>query len=232
MDLDIDLDPPRFDDEDLILPDAEAFPPMVIPPPLPPLTGAGLLRSSSEVPREHESSESAEAPLQRRRRAPKRLPVDAIQELRSSELAKWKTDYPINMGEAREVKRLRQIPSIAKKSAAIWVIGAGIGGVGVGLGSSKFKSPLDRFSGDAMMEALTGIKAPATGHERRHSEEDKRNSDGEAGGSHMKDGNEEHVGRAGGILLDDEDPLMISEDVRLSFELEGVAMADTTLQGN
>ncbi len=204
--MDLELDLPRFDDNDIVLPDAEAFPPMVAPPP----TGAGFLESSSEVPGEHESSESAEAPLQRKRRAAKQLPVDDRQELHNADLAQWKTEYSANMSEAKEARKLHRAPSIAKKNAAIWFIGAGIGGVGIGLGSSKFKSPLDMFAGDSMLEALTGIGTTAAGRKRGREEEGDEDSDSEARRTRMRDGDEEEVGRGNEMFLDDNDPLMIS----------------------
>lgn len=203
MDLDIDL--PRYDDDDIILPDAEAFPPMA-----PPATGAGQIRLLSEVPQEHESSESAEALLQRKRRAPKQLPVDERQELHNADLAQWKTDYSANMAEAKEARQIHQLPSQAKKNATFWVVGVGIGGVGVGLGSSKIKSPLDMFAGDAMMEALTGIKTTAAGRKRGRNEEEDHDSDSEARRIRTRDVDEGQVGRGDHILLDDDDPLMIS----------------------
>lgn len=192
------------------------------PPPPTPAAGTGFLGSSSEVPREHDSSESAEAPLQRKRRAPKQLPVDQRQELHNTDLAQWKTDYSANMMEAKEAKRSHQAPSMAKKNAAFWVIGAGIGGVGVGLGSSKFKSPLDIFAGDAIMEALTGIKTPTAGRKRGRNEEEDQDSDSETRRTRMRDGDEQQMGRGDNIMLNDDDPLMISaSEVRrcLLFQL-------------
>lgn len=203
MELDVHI--PRFDDDDILLPDAEAFPPMA-----PPSDGVGLARSMSEVLREHESSESADAPLQRKRRAPKQLPVDKRQELHNADLAKWKNDYSANMSEAKEAKKVHQLPSQAKKNAAFWVMGAGIGGVGVALGSSKFRSPLDMFAGDAMMEALTGIKTTLGGRKRSYYEEEDHDSDSETRRVRMRDDDQEYAGRDDKDLLDDDDSLMIS----------------------
>lgn len=70
--MDPDLDLPRCDDDDIIFPNAEPFPATAPSP----VTGAGLLNLSPAVPQERESSESANAPLRRKRREPKALAVD------------------------------------------------------------------------------------------------------------------------------------------------------------
>ena len=207
------MDLPRFDDEEVILPNAQPFPEMAPPP------TAG--KSSSEAARDRESSQSAEAPLQRKARAPKQLPVDERPELHNSDLAQWKTDYAVNMLAAKEAKQLNKAASLAKKNAAFWVYGAGIGGVGAGLGSSKLKSPLDMFAGEAMMETLTGIKSSSTPRKRRRTdEEEDHGSDSEARRVRMRDDGEQ-MGRGDHMLLNDDDNMMISvgSDVRRNFLL-------------
>ena len=204
------MDLPRFDDEEAIFPNAAPFPEMA-PPPI-----AG--KSSSEAARERELSQSAEAPLQRKARAPKQLPVDERPELHNSDLAQWKNDYAINMFEAKEAKQLNK--AVGKKNAAFWVYGAGIGGVGAGLGSSKLKSPLDMFAGEAMMVALTGIKCSSTPRKRRHTDEEDHGSDSEARRVRMRDDGE-HTGRGDHMVLNDDDNMMISlgSDVSRDFLL-------------
>ena len=207
----MDLDLPRFDDEEIILPNAEPFPEMAPPP------TAG--KSSSEAARERELSQSAEAPLQRKARAPKELPIDERPELHNSDLAQWKIDYATNMLEAKEAKQLSKAASLAKKNAAFWVYGAGIGGVGIGLGSSMLKSPLDMFAGEAMMEALTGIQNSSTPRKRRHNEEEEdHDSDSEARRVRMRDDGGQ-VGRGDHMVLNYDDNMMISagSDVRHDF---------------
>lgn len=203
MDLDIDL--PRFDD-DIALPDAEAFPTTALPDPADPRISDAL----SRVHREQESSESAEAPLPRKRRAPKTLPVDERQELHNTDLAQWKTDYLANMAEATEAKISHKAPFLAKKNAAFWVVGAGIGGVGAGLGSLKFQSPLDMFAGDAMMEDLTGVKISHPGQKRGRDDEDDHDEDSEARRVRIRDGNGYQVGRGDEVMLNDDGTMMMS----------------------
>jgi len=201
--MDLDLDIQRFDDDDILIPNAEPFPEMVQP-------GATVRKTSPEVPQDHESSDSAEAPLQRRRRQPKLLPVDQRMELHNADLAQWKNDYAANMAEATEAKRHHRAPALAKKNASFWVVGAGIGGVGAGLGSSKLKSPLDMFAGDAMMEALTGVKTPTAGQKRSHDDEESHDSDSEARRVRMRADEGDQIGRGEELMLND-DGTMISE---------------------
>lgn len=201
MDLDIDI--PRLYDDDNLLPNAEPFPGMAPP-------GAVLRNPSSEVPQEHESSDSAEAPLQRKRREPNLLPIDQRMELHNADLAQWKTDYAENMAEALATKRHHKASALAKKNAAFWVIGAGIGGVGTGLGSSKLKSPLEMFAGKAMMEALTGISPPTAGKKRSRVDEDSHDSDSEDRRVKLRAEDGDHVGRGEGLMLN-EDGTMMSE---------------------
>ena len=203
MDLDIDI--PRYDDDDIILPAAQPFPPMMAP------TG-GLRAPLSGVPREHESSESAEAPLPRKRRAPKQLPVDVRQELHNQDLAQWKADYAGNMAEAIEAKKNLKASALAKRNAAFWVMGAGIGGVGSGLGTSNLESPLDVFAGTSMMEALTGIKAPWAGLKRGREDEEDHDSDSEARRVRIKDDDGDQMGRGNDVPLNDDDGTMIPAD--------------------
>ncbi len=199
--MDVGIDFPIFNDNDSLLPNAEPFPEMAPP-------GADLRRSSSEVPREHESSDSAEAPLQRKRREPNLLPVDQRMELHNADLAQWKTDYAENMAEAIETKRHHKASALAKKNATFWVLGAGIGGVGAGLGSSKLKSPLDMFAGEAMMEALTGIRPPTAGQKRSREDEDSHDADGEARRVKVRADEGDQIGRGQELMLNDDGTMM------------------------
>lgn len=212
--MDPDLDLPRCDDDDIIFPNAEPFPATAPSP----VTGAGLLNLSPAVPQERESSESANAPLRRKRREPKALAVDERQELHNADLAQWKTDYSANMIEAKEAKQSHKAPAIAKKNAAFWVFGAGIGGVGAGLGSSKLKSPLDMFVGDAMMEALTGIKGSPARQKRARDDEEDHDSNSEGRRVRPRDGDGEQGGRGGQLTLIDDDGMMtFASYVRYTF---------------
>lgn len=210
--MDLDLDLPQIDD-DIVLPDAEAFPTTALQAP----AGSGILGPSSGVHEEQESSESADAPLQHKRRTPKTLPVDEMQELHNTDLTQWKTDYLANMAEATAAKRSHKAPVLAKKNAAFWVVGAGIGGVGAGLGSSKLQSPLDMFAGEAMMEALTGVRISIAGQKRGRDDEEDHDSGSEARRVRIRDGDGAQIGRGNDMMLDDDGTIMISgNDVCMS----------------
>lgn len=202
---------PRFEGDGVVLPSAEPFPTMAVP--------GGIMRTSPSAARQaSESSESAEAPLRRKPRVPKQLPVDERQELHNADLAKWKADYAENMAEAAEAKKNHKAPALAKKNAAFWIWGAGIGGVGAGLGTSKLKSPLDLFAGDSFMEALTGIKASTAGVKRSRESEEDQGSDSEARRVRMREGDGEQIGRGDQLVLHDDDGMMIipTGEVRLN----------------
>ena len=200
--MDLDLGLPRFDDDDPFLPQAEPFPTMAPP-------GAGSPRASQQHPQTSESSESIEAPLQRKRRAPKELPSDERQELRNADLAGWRDNYAANMAEASVTRNANKAASLARKNAEFWVMGAGIGGVGARLGGSTLKNPLDMFAGDAIMEALTGINASTAGQKRARDEEANEGSDSEARRMRPREDEEDQVGRGEGLIFQDDDNMVI-----------------------
>ena len=205
MDLDVQL---HGIGDDMVLPEAEVFPTTA--------PQAPAVSRTLDVHQEQSSSESAEAPLPRKRRALRTLPVDEIQELHNTDLAQWKTDYLENMAEATAAKVSHKAPFLAKKNAAFWVVGTGIGGVGAALGSSKLHSPLDMFAGDAMMEALTGVKVSTAGQKRGRDDEEDHDSDSEARRVRIRDGNGDQIGR-GEDELDDEGTMMLpADDVSIS----------------
>lgn len=199
--MDLGPDIPRFDNEDILLPDAEPFPEMAP-------GGASLPQPPSRGAAEEESTDSGEAPLRRKRREPKLLLIDQRMELHNADLARWKTDYIEHMAEAKEAKRQQKATALAKKNAAFWVIGSGIGGVGAGLGSSKMKSPLDMFAGDALMEALTGIRVPTAGQKRSREDDEIHDSDSETRRVRPRAEEEDQVGRGEGVMLNDEGTMM------------------------
>lgn len=194
MNLDLDIDLPRFDDDQGILPEAEAFPTIAAPAP----AESGFLRSSSEAPQE--SSESAEAPARRRVAAPKYLPMDQQRSLRNNDLSSWNNNYALNMAGASQAKQQRKTPFLAKRNAAFFVYGTGIGGVGQGLGDSKLPSPLDMFAGGRLMAALTGFGPAPTARKRSHAEEE-HESDSEGRRVRAREDDGDEVGRGENLAL-------------------------------
>lgn len=210
MDVNLDLGLPRFGDEDVVLPDAEAFSEMV--PQVP--RRAGLLRSSPEVLEEESSSVSADAVLRPKRRAPKALPYDNAPELRNADLAYWNENYVRNMANDAHTKTQHRIPKFSKQNAAFWVGGSGIGGIRSTIGASGLNNPLDMFAGDALMEALTGVVASVAGRKRNHDEEENRASDSEERRLRMRDGGDDQLGRVNDLQMNEDETLRIpGEDV-------------------
>ena len=204
MDLDIDI--LRVEDDDVLFPGIEPFPRVEI-------AGGNLPTLIAEVPRDDESSETVGAPLARKPRAPRQLPFDERQELHNADLAQWKADYAMNMAQAVEARKNQKALNVAKKNAAFWVKGTGIGGVGAGLGSSKLKSPLDMFAGEPMMEALTGTKASKPGLKRGRESDRDHDSGSEARRVRVRDDDGHQIGRGDELMLNDNDgALMISGD--------------------
>ena len=167
--IDLELDLPRFGDEEFLLPEAEAFPELIRKGP----TKEGLHRSSSTASQEDSSHKSAAALASRKRRAPKALPIDDAPELRNTDLARWNDNYLVNMAIETQTKVLQHATRLAKKNAAFWVGGSGIGGIG----SFSQKTPLDIFAGDALMKALTNVATSVAGRKRNRNEKDDDGSD-------------------------------------------------------
>lgn len=161
--MDLELDLPKFGDEEFLLPDAEAFPELIREAP----SKEGLRRSSSGTPQEDPSHNPA-ASVSRKRRVPKALPIDNAPELRNTDLARWNDDYLVNMAIETQVKLQHNATRLAKKNALFWVGGSGIGGIG----SFSQKTPLDIFAGDALMNALLNVATSVQGRKRNRNEKD------------------------------------------------------------
>lgn len=169
-----------------------------------------------------ESSEPAKAAQTRKPRSRKAIPVDVAQELRNSALALWSSEYLVNMADAARQKLQLKATSQAKKNAAVWVFGAGIGGVGTGLGQSKLPSPLDMFSGERLMEALTGIPTEIRGRKRPRNNDE----DDEADALHnarFRSNNDSEFGRSNAVPNDNADDMLPLYDDTVSISLSPFA---------
>ena len=167
------------------------------------LKSSSVVLEEEEEEEEDEESEAVEAAQVRKRRGPRYISVDEAPELRNSDLAQWTANYAANMAQASRLRRQHRLPFQAKRNAAAWVFGAGIGGVGIRLTNLNLPGPLDMFSGDALMEAVTGIKTRTLGRKRHHDEEEESASGGS--GRRTRPRNEEKgIGRTGSLPLDDE----------------------------
>ncbi|TGO34580.1 hypothetical protein BHYA_0191g00160 [Botrytis hyacinthi] len=141
------------DDGRIALPDAEPFGVFMsgaLPAPLP-----GREQSLSQP--EDSSSESAAAPSRPRKPKTKRqLPIDQTQELKNSVLSIWQREYVDTQDSLRAAKLIAKGNTLAKQNALMFVIGNGLNGAGIGIGSTKLPGSLSMFSGDALLAKITG----------------------------------------------------------------------------
>nr|POE59115.1 hypothetical protein CFP56_24385 [Quercus suber] len=114
------------------------------------------------------TSETADAPIRRRARAPlKIISVDDTIELRNSDLARWSAEYAANMMGVNHHKHDLQVASIARRNAEYWVLGAGI-------------NTLDRradhgarvFSSIQILEGLLNVQISSSNLKRPRAEDD------------------------------------------------------------
>lgn len=175
----------QFQDDGPGLPQAEAFP-----------TGAQQQRSSSQAA-DDEESESAEAAMHRRHRPVRKaraLPFDKVQELRTAELTGWQENYTANMTEAQQSRHQHRAPFLAKKKAFDWVLGSGIGGVGDAFPSLHEQNVLNMFTGDSMLEMITGVR-PSAGRKRGRDEESAEATDSETRRKRLQEEEGGEIGR-------------------------------------
>jgi hypothetical protein len=217
-DFNMDYNMFQYGDDDMqMLPDAEPFGL--------PSGGKDKLESEARVSSEEPSSMSAEAPQKRRKpKAKKKLALDNDLEITSGVLITWQRDYLHNTKAQKLINIHKKATAVAKKNAFHFVFGSGIMGVGEGVGSAKFTSPLAMFSGEALLAQLTGKVAPSTvkdktnkGTKRSHPEDDEE-------GSSVKRARESEQGRGNyedeGFMLNMEDePYPPNNDHEQSVEL-------------
>ena len=170
-----------------------------------------FFKSSSEVP-EEEYCDCAETAQVRRRRGPKVLPTDVVLELRNSDLAQWNTEYLANMAEASRLKQQHKLPAQARKNAAAWVFGIGLGGAGTDLRPYNLQGPLGMFVGDKLREALTGIKSVIVGRKRGRDEEDEQTSGSEERRFRLRSEGDEQIGRGEGLNFGEDGMLPLFDD--------------------
>ena len=178
-------------DDDVVMPDAEAFPPMAAAP------------QEAEQP----SSESAQAPQRRKRRAKALITFDRRIQLPAAELNAWHNDYAANMRRASRDKRAKRAPWLAKENATEWTFGRGIGDIGQHTSMIHGEHPLAMFAGDNLLETLTG-------EGKNRTTDDKGQEPGNEG-RRLRDWNgEEEMGRGDYMIVDDEISMAVTPEVR------------------
>jgi meiotic recombination protein REC8 len=149
----MDLDLAIFGDE---LPEGEAFP------------TAGHDQGSNQFEVVHTSS-TASAPMRKKRRVARVLPVDLRMELRNKDLVDWKANYLQNMDAVLESKKQARKAQQAKKDAEYFVWGSGIGGFAHHYANITGPNPFEMFIGDNLFELATGFsrkKVVGSKHDR------------------------------------------------------------------
>lgn len=211
MDADGDFDMFNYGEDEMGLPDAEAFPEGAV-------FMSGGLQGNDKAFQSHAnlndrvhalenpesddpSSISAEAPLRRKPKEKKKIIADLRIELRNKDLMSFRDDYVENMAAASKAKLNHKATMHAKKNAFHFVYGTGILGIGEGIGFSKLISPLNIFSGDHLFSKITGEllhQSPAKHTKRAHSNDDEdqdpeskraRHAEEEIGRGHEHDDN-------------------------------------------
>jgi len=153
------------DDEQPRLPSAQPFP-----------AGDSWTADQADVPvpvidpttQEDANTDAAEA-AQRRVRAAKQLKIDDRAEISNKELYEWNNSYLENMRNLLRIKEQSRSAVQARKNAAFWILGQGIGGVETCFGEEKKSHPLAMFSGQALLDILTGRASSPAGSKRSRS---------------------------------------------------------------
>ena len=142
------------DDSEPRLPPAEPFPMNDRPGEQQTQQTAPPDSSVNEIP-ESTSTETAGA-SERRARPRKRVQFDQRTGLQNKDLGDWNTNYLDNMANMSRVKQQKRATTQGRKNAAFWILGQGIGGVKANFGEDREPHPLAIFSGQALLDALTG----------------------------------------------------------------------------
>lgn len=194
------------------LPEAAPVSPVAVPE----AEDAGVARD------EESSPDLAEASHRRKRSAMKELQMDVTMEVRNAQLTQWNNEYVENMTEVSKHKERSRLQAQARKNALFWVSGIGIGGIGLGLGSSHLQTPLGQFGGELLLEAVTGVRSDMAGKKRDRegdgNEDDQSVSEGRRVRSRQDD--DDQVGRGDEAALQDEGMnLTFDEDVSMTTQL-------------
>ncbi|KAJ5143344.1 uncharacterized protein N7515_002131 [Penicillium bovifimosum] len=145
------------------------------------LAEADLHNEEPDTRQPNEGSDGIEQPIEvpavttRRVRRPKEIISDDATGLRNMTLAQWNNEYVANMIQAAKQKEQNKIPTVAKKNAAFWVLGQGLGSVGIGLGTGREPHPLGFYSGEELFEAIGGYPKE---NERKRKSDDEEVSEG------------------------------------------------------
>lgn len=91
----------------------------------------------------------------RKHRSPKTIKIDPLTQISRDELLRWDHEYLENMSRLEVQKANVKSQAQARKNAASWITGRGIGSIGMGLGDHGLGHPLETFCGDSLLVALS-----------------------------------------------------------------------------
>jgi len=179
-----------------------------------------------------EKSPSSEtAPLRRRVRVAKTIPLDTRMELGNGDLIDWNTNYLSNMADKNQESYIKKASLQAKKNAHEWTLGGGIAAVAGGAKISRVVTHLDMFAGATLYEMITGLQLSPAGKKRSRESEAEDAADAERRGRPRLD-DDDQIGRGVDIALVDEG-LQIHSDVEMPREAaEGMEDVSSVMPWN
>jgi len=156
------------------------------------------------------------APLRRRVRVAKIIPLDTRMELGNNDLIRWNTNYLNNMADKNRESYTKKALIQAKKNAYEWTLGGGIAAVAGGTKMSKVTTHFDIFAGATLYEMITGFQLSPTGKKRSRENEAEDTVDSERRGRPRLD-DEDQIGRGDDVEIVDEG-LQMHSDVEMPRE--------------
>lgn len=188
-DISLDEQPMLVDEDRDIRPRVNPMTPQVqsVQPNLPAdATQDGIAENS------HDTQEVADGQT---RNSSKSLLMDEQTAFRNTELAQINNEYLQNMALILKQKAQNKVPVQAKKNAAFWVFGQGIGSVGVGLGASHMVHPLHVFSGHELLDFLHFEQSKQGAKKRRRPAADEESGSDSGRRVRARGESEEQIGR-------------------------------------
>jgi hypothetical protein len=152
------------------------------------------------------------APLRRRVRVAKTIPLDTRIELRNRDLIDWNNNYLTNMADKNRENHIKKAAIQAKKNAHEWILGGGIVTVAGGAETSRVMTHLDMYAGATLYEMITGLHLSPIGKKRSRQSEAKDTADSERRCRPRLD-DEDQIGRGVDIEL-------VGEDLRMHSDVE------------
>lgn len=115
----------------------------------------------------------------RKARVARPLKTDERQDLKSSELQAWQSDYLANMQTARKHRDAKRTATTAKRFAAACVFGNGLAGLGQESDIMRESGPLAMFAGDNLRTMVFGNTQATESRGKKRKSTDDEQSDNE-----------------------------------------------------